>query len=182
MSWEVGSEDRIVELRAFAHPVRLRMLSLLRGREASATQLAGELEIATGSASYHLRTLAKSGLIEVAAERMRRGGIERFYRLAHPVSQLRFGEQDRREFAESALSEARRKLGQADLADLSTVGDAELWLDPRDWSELVEREKQLMADLVRRGRPRGTAGTVAVSMTVLWFALQQEAPDGTEPE
>jgi DNA-binding transcriptional ArsR family regulator len=171
--------DGVGDLRAFAHPVRLRMLSLLRGRALSATQLASELGIAHGSASYHLRQLAAAGLVELAAERVRRGGKERTYRLAQPAALRGFGQQDRREFAESALVEARRRLVLADLSAPSTVGDAEFWLDPSSWAELVERARQLMSELSGRAQPAGTAGTMPVSMTVLWFALSDR---GLKPD
>ena len=165
---------QVGDLRAFAHPVRLRMLSLLRARDLSATQLAGELGIATASASYHLRRLAAARLVEMADERVRRGGKERFYRLSRPIAELPFGTQDRRDFAQSALTEARRKLAHADLSVASTVGAAELWLDPQDWAELVERQRQLMSELVRRAKPRGSAGTAPVSFTVLWHGLHND--------
>lgn len=166
-------------LRAFAHPVRLRMLSLLRGRALSATQLAAELGIAHGSASYHLRQLASAGLVELAEQRVRRGGKERTYRLAQPAGLRGFDQQDRREFAESALVEARRRLTLADLSAPSTVGDAEFWVDPSAWAELVERTRQLMSELSGRAHPAGTPGTRPVSMTVLWFALSDgdQEPD-----
>lgn len=171
--------DGVGGLRAFAHPVRLRMLSLLYGRALSATQLAGELGIAHGSASYHLRQLAGAGLVELAEERVRRGGTERTYRLAQAAALAGFDQQDRREFAESALVEARRRLTLADLSAPSTVGDAELWLDPAAWGELVERARRLMSELSGRAQPAGTPGTRPVSMTVLWFALsdRDQRPD-----
>ncbi len=163
--------DASASLRAFAHPVRLRMLSLLSGRVLSATELGAELGIAHGSASYHLRQLAAAGLVELAEQRVRRGGTERKYRLAHSASLTGFDQQDRREFAASALAEARRRLPLADLTVPSTVGDAEVWLDAAAWAELVERARLLMAELSGRARPAGTPGTRLVSMTVLWFAL-----------
>lgn len=169
--------DNVGGLRAFAHPARLRMLSLLRGRALSATQLAAELGIAHGSASYHLRQLASAGLVELAEQRVRRGGKERTYRLAQPARLRGFGTQDRREFAESALVEARRRLALADLSVPSTVGDAELWLDPSAWAELVERVRQLMSELSGQARPAETPGTRPVSMTVLWFALHDRGQD-----
>jgi DNA-binding transcriptional ArsR family regulator len=173
-------EDAPRALRVFAHPVRLRMLSLLSGRALSATQLAAELGIAHGSASYHLRRLAAAGLAELAEERVRRGGTERTYRLAQSPSLRGFDQQDRREFAVSALAEASRRLRAADLSGPSTVGDDEVWLDPAAWAELVERERRLMAELTGRAQPAGTPGTRPVSMTVLWFALtagEQEPAD-----
>jgi hypothetical protein len=53
------------------------------------------------------------------------------------------------------------------------VGDAEVWLDPAGWAELVERAHQLMAELSGRAQPAGTPGTRQVSMTALWFALNE---------
>jgi DNA-binding transcriptional ArsR family regulator len=156
------------------------MLSLLRGRALSATQLAAELGIAHGSASYHLRQLASAGLVELEEERLRRGGKERTYRLTQSTVLRGFDQQDRREFAESALVEAHRRLALADLSAPSTVGDAEVWLDPSSWAELVERVRQLMTELSGRAQPAGTSGTRPVSMTVLWFALsdRDQEPDG----
>jgi DNA-binding transcriptional ArsR family regulator len=169
-------------LRVFAHPVRLRMLSLLSGRALSATELAAELRIAHGSASYHLRQLAAAGLVQLAEQRVRRGGTERRYRLANSPSLTGFDQQDRREFAASALAEARRRLPLADLSAPSTVGDAEVWIDPAAWAELVERARQLMAELSSRAQPAGTPGTRQVSITALWFAVgegENEPADAT---
>lgn len=157
---------------------RLRMLSLLRGRVLSATQLAAELGIAHGSASYHLRQLATAGLVELAEQRVRRGGKERVYRLVHQAGLVGFGQQDRREFAESALVEARRRLTHADLSAPSTVGDGEFWLDPAAWAGLVKRARQLMSELSGQAQPARTPGTRPVSMTALWFALGE---GGQEP-
>jgi hypothetical protein len=56
------------------------------------------------------------------------------------------------------------------------VGDAEVWLDLAAWAELVERARQLMAEVSSRAQPAGTPGTRPVSMTALWFALD----DGEE--
>ncbi|MGW5673350.1 helix-turn-helix domain-containing protein, partial [Micromonospora sp. NPDC003776] len=49
-------------LRALAHPVRLRMLSLLWGAPLSAAALARELAISHALASQHLRRLDAAGL------------------------------------------------------------------------------------------------------------------------
>ncbi|MGH3072242.1 MAG: ArsR/SmtB family transcription factor [Gaiellaceae bacterium] len=52
------------EVRALAHPLRLRMLeSLGSGRSATASMLARELGESSGATSYHLRALAAAGLI-----------------------------------------------------------------------------------------------------------------------
>ncbi len=69
-------------LRAVAHPVRLRMLSLLTGTELSAAEVARELGITHANASYHLRTLLDAGELVIASEEKIRGGVAKRYR--HP--------------------------------------------------------------------------------------------------
>ncbi len=56
-----------VALKALAHPMRLRMLGLLRvDGPATATQLAKRLGLNSGATSYHLRQLARHEFIEAA--------------------------------------------------------------------------------------------------------------------
>ena len=61
--------DRVVDdvdaLRAFVHPLRLRLLGLLRlDGPATASELARRLGESSGSTSYHLRQLARFGFVE----------------------------------------------------------------------------------------------------------------------
>ncbi|HVG75270.1 MAG TPA: helix-turn-helix domain-containing protein [Thermoleophilaceae bacterium] len=59
-------------LRAMAHPLRLRLLGLLRKEgPATASAMARRLGESSGATSYHLRQLAKYGFVEEAAERNR---------------------------------------------------------------------------------------------------------------
>src|SRR3954451_18350906 len=52
-------------LKALAHPLRVQILRLLEVREQlSVTGLATELGETTGAVSYHLRQLARHGLVE----------------------------------------------------------------------------------------------------------------------
>jgi DNA-binding transcriptional ArsR family regulator len=52
-------------LRALAHPLRVRILRILEVRQqVSVTGLAEELGETTGAVSYHLRQLARHGLVE----------------------------------------------------------------------------------------------------------------------
>jgi DNA-binding transcriptional ArsR family regulator len=69
-------------LRGIAHPVRVRMLSLLRTEgPATASGLARALGLNTGATSYHLRMLAEHGFIaEVPDKGSRR---ERWWQAAH---------------------------------------------------------------------------------------------------
>lgn len=70
------------QLRALTHPVRLRMLGLLRVEgPATATSLATRLGLNTGATSYHLRQLAQHGFVVDDAERG--NGRERWWKAAH---------------------------------------------------------------------------------------------------
>lgn len=69
-------------LKALAHPVRLRMLGLLRiDGPATATALAERLGLNSGATSYHLRQLAQHGFI--VDDESRGNGRERWWRAAH---------------------------------------------------------------------------------------------------
>ena len=79
----------IAGLRALSHPVRLRMLTLLRGEgPATATTLAQRLGLNTGATSYHLRQLAQHGFIEEDTERG--NARDRWWRAAHSSTRTDF--------------------------------------------------------------------------------------------
>jgi DNA-binding transcriptional ArsR family regulator len=66
------------EVRALAHPLRLRMLECLSQGPSTASMLARELGESSGATSYHLRALAAAGIIIEDLER--RKGRERWWR------------------------------------------------------------------------------------------------------
>ena len=70
-------------MRALAHPLRLRLLGMLRADgPATATMLGEEVGESAALASYHLRTLARHGFIEEASDLVR-DGRERWWRASH---------------------------------------------------------------------------------------------------
>jgi predicted ArsR family transcriptional regulator len=69
-------------MRALAHPVRLRLLGLLRSDgPATATSLAQRLGLNSGATSYHLRQLAAHGFVVDDPERGT--GRDRWWKAAH---------------------------------------------------------------------------------------------------
>jgi DNA-binding transcriptional ArsR family regulator len=66
------------EVRALAHPLRLRMLESLSHGPATASMLARDLGESSGATSYHLRSLAAAGIIVEDLDR--RKGRERWWR------------------------------------------------------------------------------------------------------
>lgn len=75
-------EPDTMALRALAHPVRMRMLALLRLEgPATATRLAERLGLNSGATSYHLRQLSRHGFIEEDVERG--NARDRWWRAKH---------------------------------------------------------------------------------------------------
>jgi DNA-binding transcriptional ArsR family regulator len=73
-----GVSDEVRSIRALAHPLRLKLLDLLRFEGPStATLLARHIDESSGSTSYHLRLLARYGYVEEAP---RKGNRERWWR------------------------------------------------------------------------------------------------------
>lgn len=70
------------QMRALTHPVRVRMLGLLRlDGPATATTLAERLGLNTGATSYHLRQLAQHGFVVEDTERG--NARDRWWKAAH---------------------------------------------------------------------------------------------------
>lgn len=68
-------------IKALAHPLRVRILSVLETRElASPNELSEELEVSLGVVSYHVRRLHALGFLELVRRTPRRGAIEHHYR------------------------------------------------------------------------------------------------------
>lgn len=83
-------------LRGLTHPMRMRMLSILREEgPATATQLARRLGESSAATSYHLRQLAAYGFI-VDDERPARGR-ERWWRAAHRSTYFELADEERSE-------------------------------------------------------------------------------------
>jgi DNA-binding transcriptional ArsR family regulator len=85
-SWPVDPQTDVVLdvglLRALAHPMRIRIVGLLRHHgPATATTLAQRLNVNTGATSYHLRELAKAGL--VVEDESRGNARDRWWRAAY---------------------------------------------------------------------------------------------------
>ncbi|MFJ4961447.1 ArsR/SmtB family transcription factor [Streptomyces sp. NPDC088729] len=120
-------------LRALAHPLRLRLLGLLREfGPATASGLAARLGESSGATSYHLRQLAEYGLVEDAPEQGK--GRERWWRPVHEGSAF-----ESSDFQTHADPEVRGALGVV-LHETATHHAQELntWLGtmgewPEEW-------------------------------------------------
>lgn len=67
------------QLRALGDEVRGRIVSLLRERAASASELAALLEMPKGTVGHHLKVLERAGLVHVVRTRRVRAVTEKYY-------------------------------------------------------------------------------------------------------
>jgi ArsR family transcriptional regulator len=115
-------------LKALAHPVRLRMLAMLRGGELCVCQMTAVLDLAASTVSAHLADLTRAGLV---AER--KDGRWVFHRLeegeaaaAHLEPVWRAIARDPQVEADARLLRELRKVGVLELCrvdlDLGRLG------------------------------------------------------------
>lgn len=118
-------------VRALAHPIRLKILGILRtDGSATSTTLADRLGLNTGATSYHLRQLASYGFI---VEDTGRGqGRERWWRAAHTMTVF-----DRETLTGTESGEAYiRSIGQIIAEDIQRATDQYATL-PQEWRAAV---------------------------------------------
>jgi DNA-binding transcriptional ArsR family regulator len=165
-------------MRSVAHPLRLRMLSLLTGAPMSAAEVSRALGITHANASYHLRQLYAAGQIVVAEEVAIRGGKARRYRydVDHSRDNSRIPAMDaesRRATYLAVADELRRRAAHAAGApSRQAMADAEVWIDEAAWPRLVERAAELMDELHRAAVPPATRGAIHTNTTLAMFAME----------
>jgi DNA-binding transcriptional ArsR family regulator len=67
--------------KALGHPVRHRIVNVLRQRPATLGQLASAMGLAKGTLSFHVRVLREAGLVRLAGTQHVRGGTEQYFAL-----------------------------------------------------------------------------------------------------
>ncbi|GAA4916116.1 helix-turn-helix domain-containing protein [Streptomonospora salina] len=171
----------IAGLRLLAHPLRLRLLSLLTAQAMSAAESARELGETQANVSYHLRRLHEGGLLEIA-ERVRvSGGLARRYRhdpsSGPPALAAQAGAPGgHREAAAAMAAELRRRAGLVHPDGPSHLTDAEVWIDPAEWRSLIRAVADAADRLHAAARPPHTPGTIPTGTTLVMFALAAAAP------
>jgi DNA-binding transcriptional ArsR family regulator len=181
-------------LKALAHPLRVRMLGLLRiNGPATASGLAQRLGLNSGATSYHLRQLEKHGFIEEDADRGSRR--DRWWRARHESTsflepgaspeEVESGEA----FAQAALFEQVRLMQLAlqhysRLPDAwqraSTLSDFTMALTPEQARALNEKIEVLLWEAMRSTPPLtdGPPPPGTMPFTVMVHAFPY--PDGED--
>ena len=189
-----GSHPRTVHdpriLRAIAHPARNRILSELSATGVMrAADVARELGIPANQASFHLRQLAKYGLVEEAPGEAR-DKRDRVWRLVDEdglrvdvasLEETPGGKAAVRVFLRSRAGSAHaavdRAFGSERVPDtFQSVTEQSLRLTKQEAGELAEELEAVLADWSRRTRGRDEA-----RRTYLVLQLLQPHPDETGP-
>jgi DNA-binding transcriptional ArsR family regulator len=161
-------------LRALAHPMRNRMLGLLRVYgPATATTLATRLGVNTGATSYHLRQLADAGL--VVEDDSRGNARDRWWKAAHLGTA----------FNQSALLEAEPELTMGFLHGIGQVYAENMFraIDELQTQTPEWREAALFSDYLFHLTPAQLSAMTDELMAVMdkyQTDLTQPLPDGAE--
>jgi DNA-binding transcriptional ArsR family regulator len=122
--------------KALGHPVRHRIVNLLRQRPATLGQLASAMGLAKGTISFHLRVLREAGLVQLASIRQVRGGTEQYFALISTGFRLP-GEAGAGFLVEAAMAEMLPVDNGGTEAGHTAL--RHLWLSPRQARDLAAR-------------------------------------------
>lgn len=169
----------IAGLRALSHPVRLRILGLLRAEgAATATGLAARLDLNSGATSYHLRQLAQHGFIE---EDMERGNArDRWWRATHDATRTEFSGEAITDDVEAYLATVAMIYGERlrsvvselrfypeEWQGVSTLSDWHFTLTPTRANALVEALTSLVEETEDREEDGAAAFVVNLNAYLL---------------
>lgn len=190
------SEDNRIRLdptslRGVAHPLRVRILGLLRqDGPATSTTLAERLGLSTGATSYHLRQLAAYGFV---VEDTGRGvGRERWWRAAHGRTVLEEetvrqapadAETYMRAVAATYADNVDRWLGESQVMPDewrtgSTLSDWKMRLTAEEAARLRTELIALVDSYRQQSEPDPPEGTEFVSLQVQLMPFVRPADDG----
>jgi DNA-binding transcriptional ArsR family regulator len=178
-------------VKAFNHPLRVRILAMLQERTASPVELADWLGSRLGTVAYHVRTLHQLGLIELVDETRVRGAVAHHYRAKERprVSDEAWGQASPMA-KQAAVGASLQTIDEYARASAAAGGfdraDAHLTrqrmeLDEQGWRELSEAATELIGrvqqieDGARKridGDPHAEGVTAAAIVVMLFEALR----------
>jgi DNA-binding transcriptional ArsR family regulator len=161
------------QLRALADDLRARIVTLLRERAASTTELATALETPKGTVGHHLKVLEGAGLIRVVRTRKVRALTEKYYGRVAWLFVMKGDEAMPEDLRGGALSALMLRHAADELVaahdEKETASMVNVRLTERDRRRFEQRLDRLLADYQRARDPAGEPH-------VLTFALFRARP------
>jgi DNA-binding transcriptional ArsR family regulator len=156
------------QLRALADDFRARIVSLLRERAASTTELAAALETPKGTVGHHLKVLERAGLVRVVRTRQVRALTEKFYGRVARLFVLKSDESLPADLRGGAISALMLRRAADDLIasgdEQETAGLVNIRLKERDRVRFEKRLNRLVADYQAAEDPSGARHVLAYAM------------------
>ncbi|MFG2987486.1 ArsR/SmtB family transcription factor [Streptomyces sp. NPDC048258] len=177
-------------LKALTHPLRIRLLGLLRqDGPATASELASRTGESSASTSYHLRVLAKYAFV---AEAEHRDGRERRWRAVHSITSFNNEVMEASPGSRAYVTMSRRAqiehLGASLVRHEADIADGRLgqeWVEPSGISDLMPRltpesltELREVIDRTLKELTTRDAGDPRAAQVVLLTAGLPLAPHG----
>lgn len=160
------------QLHAVGSLARHRVLRVLRDGPATVTQIAERLGIAKGSSHYHVKVLAKAGLVHVVETRKVRGVVEQYYGMvARGISMPDPGPGEPEHLMRHALADVEA----APAGDQKTVWLKHARLSRAAWEIFDEKIRALMDELTEMSDPAEAAADFFVAF---YRPLDVRSPDG----
>lgn len=149
------------QFKALGHPLRHRIVNVLRQRPAPLRELAAALDASKGTIDYHLRVLREAGFIRLAHTRQVRGGTEQYFSLVSAGFRLDAGAAIGAEFLINAALTELAPAGE-DEAELTVL--RHVFLTREEAKELVGRIEEFAARPYRSDGASGDAYGLLLSL------------------
>ncbi|MFG6475593.1 helix-turn-helix domain-containing protein [Microbacterium sp. P06] len=171
---EATNPHDLAGLRVVAHPLRLRLLSLLTAEALSATEAARVLGESQANVSYHLRRLAQVGLVQLVEETSIRGGTAKRYR-HDPESGEALGSAGGVEehqalmssFAAEMIARSARYASGSELV----FTEAEVTVSREAWKRIQEKAREIGKLIHDDAVPAATPEGIRISATLAMFEV-----------
>lgn len=185
---EVYELESPEQMRVAADSTRQRILHVLVREARTVTQLGELLDMAPARAHYHVRELARVGLVRLVETRDRGGILEKYYRAmgrtlvvaprvlrgAGTAEQVDGAREILHSLTTEIITALQRKPAGSNTEDATlTMSRAQVWVTPEEWQELVAT---LQETLERVGHPRGIPGEQETTFVLISFPVRAANP------
>jgi DNA-binding transcriptional ArsR family regulator len=181
---------------ALNHPVRVKALTILTERQASAKDISSAIDHPLSNVSYHMRVLRELGLIEAVGSEQIRGSVKTYYRaLERPLLEVcdweKFNPKVRSAISSYGISEIVKdaakalETGSFDARTDRHLSRTPMVLDEQGWkdatavqAEGLDRFMKIQAEAAERLNSSAavTGFNVIAAMTIFEMPSEEQRP------